>query len=159
LFDEFFQDRINHISRVIHRANGTQERPERSTPSLFAIRDDLIVLSHQLVMPIQRPIMVVPRNHVCGKVEPLANVGYQRGRNLIKCWEVAQTRKQFDPEHEIQLMKLRTGHGVNKAAFLVGWSIGFNQFFGRIASFHMTVNRSINRGHKNFSLATLLLDL
>jgi hypothetical protein len=66
LFDEFFQGRIDHIRRVVHRAHSTEECAVDDPASLFAIGEDLTVLAHHLVMPIQRPIMVVSRNHLGG---------------------------------------------------------------------------------------------
>jgi len=78
LFDEFFESRIDHIRRVVHRAHRTQECAEDNPACLFAIGKDLIVLAHYLVMTIQRPIMVIPGNNFCAQVECLTNIAYQR---------------------------------------------------------------------------------
>jgi hypothetical protein len=58
-------------------------------------------------------------------------------------------RKEFDLKHEVESMLLGTSRGLDKVAFLFRRGIGFNQFFSGIAVLHMTVNRSIQRGHKN----------
>ncbi len=67
-------------------------------------------------------------------------MGHNGGGNFIHARKIAQTRKQFDPEHEIQLMLLRTGQCVNKAAFLFGlesrlqsilWSYSFVSHDGK----------------------------
>jgi hypothetical protein len=99
-------------------------------------------------MTVQRPIMVVPRNDICGKIKRIANVVHQRGGNLTERREVAQTRKQLDPEHEVQLVLHRSGHRAHKATFFWRGGIGFNQLFGGITAFHPAINRSINRGHR-----------
>lgn len=84
---------------------------------LFAIGEDLVVLAHYLVMTVQCPIVVVPRKYLCGQVERLTNMVDQWSRNLTQCWKIAQTRKEFDSEHEVQLVLRGSGHRADKAAF------------------------------------------
>ena len=84
MFDEFINCSIDQISRIVHRADRTQDGAKGDSSSLFAIGNDLVVLTHQLVMPVQRPIMVVSRNHVCGKIERLAKMSHQRRRDLVE---------------------------------------------------------------------------
>ena len=58
--------------------------------------------------------------------ERTPNVDNHGGRNFVHGGKIPETRKQLDPEHEIQLMLRGPGHRIKKAAFLVGWSIRFN---------------------------------
>src|SRR5260370_13215744 len=98
-------------------------------------------------MTVECPIMVVPRNHVCCQIKRLANMVYQRSGNLIKRRKIAQTRKELDPEHEVQLVLHGSGHRAHKATFFFRWGIRFDQLFGSVTAFHPTINRSINSGH------------
>src|SRR2546421_8759722 len=98
-------------------------------------------------MPIQRPIMVVSRNHLCGQVERLTNMVDQWSRNFTQRWKIAQTWKELDPEHEVQLVLRGSSHRTDKTAFFFGWSIGLDQLFGGVTPFHPAINRAINSGH------------
>ena len=126
LFNEFFQGRIDHIRRVVHGAHSTQECAEDDPTCLFAIGEDLVVLAHHLVMPIQRPLMVVSRNHLCGQVERLTNMVYQWSRNVTQRWKIAQTWKELDPEHEVQLVLCGSSHRAHKTTFFFCWGVGFD---------------------------------
>lgn len=82
--DAFFQGHIDPIRRVVPGAQRTLLCAEDDPASLFARGKDLIVLAYHLVIPRKRPIMVIPRNRLCRKIECVTTMVYQRQGNLTK---------------------------------------------------------------------------
>ena len=61
------------------------------------------------------------RNYFCGQVERFPIMVYHGSRNLVQSWKIAQTRKELDSEHEVQLVLHGSGHRTDKAAFFFCW--------------------------------------
>jgi transcriptional regulator with XRE-family HTH domain len=128
--------------------------------SVFAIGNNLILLPHELLMAVERPWVVI-RGYTqepglrAGRAHPEHGPPWRKESHPRR--ENSPDRKQFDPEHEIQLMLRGPGHRVNKAAFLFDRGIGFNQFLGGIAALDTTINSSIYRGHSTILFSPQIL--
>jgi hypothetical protein len=152
LLHQFVNGCIDEIRWIFHRVNGPQDGANGDPASVFAIGKDLIVLSYHLMVTGEDAWAVIDRNQVFRERARFTNMGHDGSGNFIHARKIAQTGKEFEPEHEIELILPRTGHSLGKVAFLFRWGIGFNQFFGSIAALYTVIRRSIQRGYSGDSL-------
>src|SRR5581483_12211555 len=64
LFDEFFWICVDHHRQIVCHAHCVQKGAHDNPACLFAIREDLVIFAHHLMMAVQCPVMIVPRKAI-----------------------------------------------------------------------------------------------